>query len=67
MTRMHPMVKELLDEIEAYRLKHDLDPTNFGLKAVKDGHLIRRIKEGRTPTLKTMDRVRRFMHNGARA
>ncbi len=64
MTRLHPDVRRLLDEINAYRARNDLDRTQFGILAANDGHLIPRLQSGRLPRLTTIDRVRAFMDNG---
>jgi len=61
---IHPEVKKLLREINTYLSKTGLAKTPFGLEAVGDGHFIERLHAGRTPGLKTVDQVRRFMmHN----
>lgn len=56
-----PLVKDLLAEIEAFRDKVGLKPTQFGLLAANDGNFIRAIRMGRTPSLGTIAKVRRFM------
>ncbi len=62
--RIHPDVRKLLDEINAYRVKHGLDRTKFGILATNDGHLIPRLQSGRLPRLTTIDKVRAYMSNG---
>ena len=57
----HPTIKSLLDEIQAFRDRTGLNPTRFGQLAVNDGNFIRAIRSGRTPSLQTLDRVRKFM------
>ena len=59
--RLHPEMRKLLAEIHAYRERHKLDRTNFGLAAMNDGHLLPRLEAGRQPRRDTIDRVRRFM------
>lgn len=58
---LHPIIKKLLDEIEDFRRKTDLNPTRFGQLAVNDGNFIRSLRYGRTPSLGTIDKVRQFM------
>lgn len=67
MKKQHPAIATLLVDIEAYLKITGLDPTNFGLLAVNDGHFIARVKEGRMPRLDTIDRVRRFMNESTKA
>lgn len=58
---LHPTIKTLLDEIETFCDKVGLKPTQFGQLAVNDGNFIRAMQRGRTPSLGTIDKVRRFM------
>jgi len=62
--RIHPDVRKLLDEINAYRVKHGLDRTKFGILAANDGHLLPRLQSGRQPRLTTIDKVRAFIKSG---
>ena len=62
--KLHREVRSLLKEITLYRQMHDLPETTFGVKATNNGHLIERMKAGRTPSLATIKRVRAFMKNG---
>lgn len=64
MKRLHPDVRRLLDEINAYRARNDLDRTKFGILAANDGHLIPRLQSGRLPRLTTIDKVRAYMSSG---
>lgn len=65
--KIHPDVRKLINQIDAYRAKHNIDRTRFGILAANDGHLLARWLSGRQPRLTTMDRVRKFMKqsNGA--
>jgi hypothetical protein len=56
-----PLITKLLADIEAFREKYDLNPTQFGLQAVNNGDFIRATRMGRVPSLQTIARVRRFM------
>lgn len=51
----------LLAAIEAFCARHGMSATAFGLKAAKDGHLVRRLKDAKSMTLKRIDRVEKFM------
>lgn len=62
--KIHPDVRKLIDEINDYRARNNLDRTKFGLLAANDGHLIPRLQSGRLPRLTTIDRVRAYMSNG---
>ena len=57
----HPTVKALLDEIEAFRTRNGMTPTRFGQLAVGDGNFTRAIRLGRTPSLGTIEKVKKFM------
>ena len=59
--KQHPAIKALLDEIDAFVITAKLNPTQFGRLAVNDGNFIRAIRNGRTPSLQTVDKVRAFM------
>jgi hypothetical protein len=65
--KMHPTVKQLLTEIEAYRAREHLDKTSFGLLVANNGHLIRRMELGQIPSLETIDRIRAYMKTYSRA
>jgi hypothetical protein len=61
--RIHPDVRKLLDQINAYRAKHGLDRTKFGILAANDGHLLPRLETGREPRRSTVEKVRAFMRS----
>ena len=62
--KIHPDVRKLLNEINAYRAKHGLDRTKFGILAANDGHLLPRLETGREPRRSTVEKVRAFMKGG---
>jgi hypothetical protein len=64
---LHPVVKELLAEIDAYRAMAGVNATEFGLWAMKDGTFIARLKRGRSPSLETIDRVRKYIASKSKA
>ncbi len=57
----------LLDEIEAFLHRHAYRVSSFGRDAVGDAKLIGRLREGKTVSLDTADRIRAFMHRHAAA
>ena len=61
--KIHTDVRKLLDEIHAYRARHGLDRTRFGILAANDGHLLPRLENGREPRRSTVEKVRAFMRN----
>jgi len=54
---------ELLSKIERFAKKHQLTLTEFGLRAVKNGALVTRLKQGKTLTMRTQSRVLSYMQN----
>lgn len=52
---------ELLSEIEAFLAETGMAPTKLGLTAVNDSHLVKRLRQGSSVTLKTADKVRAYM------
>jgi phosphopantothenoylcysteine decarboxylase/phosphopantothenate--cysteine ligase len=60
-TQMRTTAELLLAEIEAYLGRTGETATKFGLAAVRDGHLVSRLRKGESVTLKTADRVRAYM------
>lgn len=58
---MHTTAELLLAEIEAYLARTGETATKFGLAAVRDGHLVSRLRKGESVTLKTADKVRAYM------
>ena len=62
--KLHPVVRDLLKDIHLHCQRYDIAETRFGVEAVNNGHLIGRMKAGRTPSLETIRRVRKFLRNG---
>lgn len=53
---------QLLDRIAAFRERHGLTERQFGIEAVGDHRLIRRLRDSETGvTLTTVDRAESFM------
>lgn len=49
----------LLQSIERYCREQDIEETTFGRKAVNDGKLVSRLRDGRTITLETLGYITR--------
>ena len=67
MKKLHPVVKELLIEIEDYCAKSGVNRTGFGLKVLNDGHFISRVEGGRIPKIKTIDKIHTFINGKTKA
>jgi hypothetical protein len=58
----YPTEAELLEKIESFCERHDnMAPTRFGRDATGNPHVIRDIREGRSPSLRTVRRLIDFM------
>ena len=64
--KLHPDIRKLLAEINAYRERTGMTPTRFGIEAVNDGHLLARLQAGREPRRDKIERVRAFMQRNGR-
>jgi hypothetical protein len=58
---IHPTIRSLIAEIEAFRARTGMSVTAFGTLALNDPGFISDLNKGRTPSLSTMDKVRAFM------
>ena len=67
MSDIHPAVKKLLTEVEAYRARSGMTRTEFGLRAVHNGNVISRLEQGVVPTIKTIDRIRAYIAKHSKA
>lgn len=65
--QLHPEIQTLLAEIERYCARSNTEPTNFGIEAINDGHLVRRMYKGRVPKLDTIDRIYDFIDRKTKA
>lgn len=64
---IHPVIRELLDEIDAFRDLTGMSATAFGTEALNDSKFLSDLRAGRLPSVATMDKVRNFMrHSGKR-
>lgn len=57
----------LIDEIESYCRRTGTAESTFGRHAVNDGKFVSRLREGKSVTLKTLNRVRSYMQDNAPA
>lgn len=53
--------QELLRDIERFVKRHGISEPTFGRKAASNSNLIRSMRAGASPTLKTADRIRAYM------
>jgi hypothetical protein len=54
-------VKTLVEEIEAFCREEELSETAFGRSAVNDPNLCRDLRNGRSPSLSTVEKIKEFM------
>ncbi|WP_296203629.1 hypothetical protein [uncultured Hyphomicrobium sp.] len=54
---------QLLAEIEAFIIQHEMNATQFGVLAKNDSALVFRLREGGDVYTKTATELRRFMEN----
>jgi hypothetical protein len=54
-------MEQLLSEIEAFMIRHEVPPTRFGDDALGDRHLVRQLRGGRRLWPETEAKVRDFM------
>lgn len=54
-------ISTLIRQIEAYCTRHGIAETTFGLRAVNDGKLVKRLRDGKTIQLDTLNKVSEFL------
>jgi len=59
--------EEFAAEIEAFLESAKMDPTSFGRLAINDPNFVKDVREGRSPNLSTVHRVRQFMSEHSQA
>ena len=52
--------EELIQELDTFLARHGLADTRFGILSVGDGHLMRRIRDGKTIRRSTVLKIRKF-------
>lgn len=60
------MTAQLMHDIEAFLVRTGMAPSMFGEKACNDKHVVKRLRAGRSVTLRRADQIREFMtrHDG---
>jgi hypothetical protein len=53
--------EELIEELDSFLDRHGLADTRFGILAVGDGHLVKRIRDGRPIRRSTVLKIRKWM------
>ena len=54
---MDTWAQQFKSRVDAFLESTGISPTTFGLRAVGDPHLMRELARGRSPTLRTVDRI----------
>lgn len=57
---MQREIEELVEQLDSFLWKHGLSDTKFGQLSVGDGHLVKRIRDGKTIRRSTVLKVRKF-------
>ena len=52
--------EELIQELDTFLDRHGLADTRFGIRSDGDGHLMRRIRDGKTIRRSTVLKIRKF-------
>ena len=55
--------EQFLERIKSFQKHHNLADTTFGVRAVNDGHFIKWLKNGGSPTIRRANKVIAFMQN----
>jgi translation elongation factor EF-1beta len=53
----HDIQRTLLTKIKRHISRTGTNPTAFGLKVLNDPNLVRDLENGRSPTIKTVERI----------
>ncbi len=56
-------IAALIKQIEAYCVRHGIEETTFGLRAVNDGKFVQRLRDGANMTIATIDKARSFIRD----
>ena len=57
---MQREIEELVEQLDLFLWKHGLSDTKFAILSVGDGHLMRRISDGKTIRRSTVLKIRKF-------
>jgi hypothetical protein len=55
----------LIEEIESYCNRQKISKSTFGLRVVNDGKLVNRLRDGKGITLRTINRIQKFLDSQA--
>lgn len=55
-------IQRLIREIEVYCRRCGIAESTFGRQAINDGKFVSRLRQGKGVTVKTLDRIRAFLH-----
>ena len=61
-----PTTRKLIEDIEAFRLRHDMTKTRFGIAAANDPNLVDDLENGREPRWQTVQRITEYMGEAAK-
>ncbi|MCK1520201.1 hypothetical protein [Bradyrhizobium sp. 17] len=64
---IHPTIRSLMAEIDAFRSRTGMSATAFGTLSLNDPKFVSDLNKGRTPSLSTLDKVKAFMQANDRA
>ena len=58
---MEPLEQQFNSRVRVFLGRTGLSSTTFGMKALGDAHLVRQLDGGRSPSLRTADRILAFV------
>ncbi len=58
-------IDSLIEEIESYCNRQKISKSTFGLRVVNDGKLVNRLRDGKGITLRTINRIQKFLDSQA--
>ena len=58
---MDTLAQSFITDIDQFLARHGLEPSAFGKQALGDPNFIFDLKKGRSPSTRTMDKVRAYM------
>jgi hypothetical protein len=56
-----PTHAELVERINSFLLRHDMKPSRFGRDAMNEPQLVLQLRQGREPTIGTLNKLLTFM------
>ncbi len=59
---MKSLHDQFVNEVESFLSKTEMLPTLFGRAALGDGNFVTTLRRGRSPSARTIDKVRAYMH-----